>query len=108
MGASIFTLYSLCVYNPEKSVEDEYITTKVIGKSADLTKRLLSWTWEHIVSPVLDNVVIPILKKIGEAVTCILSHICMPEHPIWYALGLLATAIVVVKFALPALGIVLL
>lgn len=108
VGASIFTIYSICVHSSTKSVEDEYITSKVIGTGADLTNRLFSWTWKHIVSPVLDNVVFPVLKKIGEAVTCILSHISMPEHPIWYALGLLATAIVVVKFALPALGIILL
>ena len=108
VGASIFSIYSVCVYDPKKSVEDQYITTKIIGAGADLAKTLLNWTWNHIVSPICEHIICPVLRKIFNVVTTILSYISLPKHPIWYALGALATAIVVAKFALPALGIVLL
>lgn len=90
LGAAIFTIYSMFDLNKQYDIKNDYLLSRVVGYPSLY---------------VFENVVCPVASKISAVTQAILQSI--PSNPAWQASGMLLTAIVVVKFALPALGIVI-
>lgn len=94
LGAAIFSTYSCCVTNSQKTIKDEYVLSKMIGQPCH-------WVVDIVVVPVCEKVIYPIVKTIGEVAYNIITSIPLPKHPIWIASAVLLSAIAVTKFALP-------
>jgi hypothetical protein len=105
IGAAIFAIYSIT----KDLKEDDYLTTKFLSHTFTLITDALDYVGTKIIGPILKPIVellIDVIEKIAEVVLAILRVIPLPEHPVWIATGILVTAIVVVKVALPALRVV--
>jgi hypothetical protein len=100
MGAVIFTIYSNCVTDSKKSLQEEYLISKVIAQPCHFLVK-------KVIFPIAENVVFPVVQKVASCTYHILKQIPLPTHPIWIGSALLVSTIAIVKFALPVVGVAL-
>ena len=99
LGAGIFTLYSLIIFQSEGA----YLTSLLIGK----TVKFIS---EEILVPICEHLLIPIIRRIGDVAGRLIALIGklivkmpLPKHPVWVGVLILGSAIAVYKFGIPSI-----
>jgi len=101
LGAFIFTCYSII----KNHTADDYVLTKFLQHTFTLITDVTRSVVDNVIAPLYKKIVRPVLIAIIDVVDAIVSAIPLPEHPVWQGVALLGTAIIIVKVALPALGV---
>jgi hypothetical protein len=90
IGATIFVFRSLATYKDT----DTYLISKFVGKSLRAIQEYVATPlYDYAIQPVWNHMVQPLILKISNFIMTVLKILKIPDHPTWYGVAFLLSAI---------------